>query len=183
MRRNLRRRQYKGILIIHSIVHPCALHIEDITPACRPVKCSDQLALILGYHRRNFKPLVAQEILEMCDTRKDLKKEKNTKERAAKYSEISKKIRNGMEKAKEDWREEQCTAIEDCLINNNSKSAYQVVNELTKQRQVKINTIQDKEEKCLTEEKDVINRWMEYCSELYNFQTKGDPCVLARQES
>ena len=80
--------------------------------------------------------------------------------------------------------------------------------ELTKQRQVKVNTIQDKEKKCLNEEKyvinrtiqDVINRTMqdvitELCktsstelyktssTELYNFQTKGDPSVLARQDS
>ncbi|KAI0241355.1 hypothetical protein LSAT2_029494 [Lamellibrachia satsuma] len=49
--------------------------------------------------------------------------------------------------------------------------------------QVIVNTIQDKEGKYHTEEKDVINRWTEYCSELYNFQTKGDHSVLARQES
>ena len=74
----------------------------------------------------------------------DSKKEKNTEEGAAKYSEIRKKIRNGMKKAKEDWIEEQCTEIKDCLTNNNSRRAYQVVKELTKQTQVKINTIQDK---------------------------------------
>ena len=112
-----------------------------------------------------------------------MQKEKNTEEGATKYSEISKKIRKGMEKAREDCIEEQCTEIEDCLTNNNSRKAYQVVKELIKQRQVKVNTIQDKEGKCLTEEKDVINRWTEYCSELYNFQTKGDPSVLVRQES
>ena len=37
-----------------------------------------------------------------------------------------------MNKAKEDWVEEQCTEIEDCLTINSSKRAYQVVKELTK---------------------------------------------------
>ena len=109
---------------------------------------------ILGKHCRKSKLYGSEEILEMCDTRRDLKREKNTEEEAAKYSKISKKIRKGMKKAKEDWIEEQCTEFEDCLTNNNSRRAYQVVKELTKQRQVKVNTIQDKEGKCLTEEKD-----------------------------
>ena len=40
-----------------------------------------------------------------------------------------------------------------------------------------------KEGKCLAEEKDITARWTRYCSELYNHQIKGDPNVLAGQES
>ena len=32
--------------------------------------------------------------------------------------------------------------------------------------------------KCLTEERDILNRWTEYCTELYNHKANGDPSVL-----
>ena len=32
--------------------------------------------------------------------------------------------------------------------------------------------------KCLTEEWEILNRWTEYCSELYNHKANGDPSVL-----
>ena len=38
--------------------------------------------------------------------------------------------------------------------------------------------IKDKSGKSLTEEKAVIKRWTEYCSELYNYEANGDPTVL-----
>ena len=89
---------------------------------------------ILGKHRRKSQPWGLEEILEMFDIR-DFKKEKNMEEVAAKYIDISNKIRKGMAKAKEDWIEERCMEIEDCLSNNNSKRAYQVVKELAKESQ------------------------------------------------
>ena len=42
----------------------------------------------------------------------------------------------------------------------------------------KSTTIQDKSGKCLTEENEILNRWKEYCSDLYNYETDGDPIVL-----
>ena len=32
--------------------------------------------------------------------------------------------------------------------------------------------------KCPTEERQILNRWTEYCSELYNHKANGDPSVL-----
>ena len=39
-------------------------------------------------------------------------------------------------------------------------------------------TIQDKSGKCLTEEKEILSRWTEYCSELYNYESCGDNALL-----
>ena len=38
--------------------------------------------------------------------------------------------------------------------------------------------MQDKSGKCLTEENEILNRRTEYCSDLYNYETDGDPIVL-----
>ena len=50
--------------------------------------------------------------------------------------------------------------------------------DLTTVKQGKATTIQDRSGKWLTEERQVLNRWTEYCSELYNYKANGDPSVL-----
>ena len=60
-----------------------------------------------------------------------------------------------MKKAKEDWISAQCEKIETCLKKNNSKTAYQLVKDLTSEKQGMSSTIQDKSGKCLTEENEI----------------------------
>ena len=50
--------------------------------------------------------------------------------------------------------------------------------DLTTVKQLKATTVQDRSGKCLTEERQILNRWTEYCSELYNQKANGDPSVL-----
>ena len=50
--------------------------------------------------------------------------------------------------------------------------------DLTTVKQGKATTVQDRSGKCLTEERQILNRWTEYCSELYNHKVNGDPSVL-----
>ena len=72
----------------------------------------------------------------------------------------------------------QCQEVEACLRKNNSKKPYQLVNDLTTEKQGKSTTIQNKSGKCLTEENEILNRWTEYCSDFYNYETDGDHLVL-----
>ena len=83
-----------------------------------------------------------------------------------------------MQKAKENWIGEQCQTIDHCLQKNNSKKAYKLVQDLTGTKQERTTTIQDKGGTCLTENEDILKRWTEYCSELYNYRATGDPEVL-----
>ena len=83
-----------------------------------------------------------------------------------------------MKKAKEDWIGAQCEEMETCLNKNNSKRAYQLVKDLTSDKQGRSSTIQDKSGKRLTEEKEILSRWTEYCSELYNYESCGDNTIL-----
>ena len=66
---------------------------------------------------------------------------------------------------------------------NNSERAYQLVKDLTSEKQGRSSTIQDKSGKCLTEEKESLSRWTEYCSELYNYESCGDNAVLDCSQS
>ena len=83
-----------------------------------------------------------------------------------------------MKKAKENLIGTQCEEIETCLNENNSKRAYQLVKGLTADKQGRSSAIQDKSGQCLTEEKEILSRWTEYCSELYNYDSCGDNAVL-----
>ena len=49
--------------------------------------------------------------------------------------------------------------------------------DLTTVKQGKGTTVQDRSGKCLTEERQILNRWTEYCSELYNYKANGNPSV------
>ena len=64
------------------------------------------------------------------------------------------------------------------LRKNNSKEAYQLVKDLTTEKQGKSTDIQNKSGKCLTEENEILNRWTENCSDLYNYETEGNQIVL-----
>ena len=79
------------------------------------------------------------------------------------------------EKKKENWKEEQFGESEENLRQKNSYREYQLVKDLTTVKQEKV---QDRSGKWLTEEREILNRWTEYCTELYNHRANRDPSVL-----
>ena len=83
-----------------------------------------------------------------------------------------------MKKSKENWIGKQCSEIEENLRKNNSERAYQLVKVLITVKQGKATAVQDRSGKCLTEERQILNRWTEYCSELYSHKANGEPLVL-----
>ncbi|KAK3871096.1 hypothetical protein Pcinc_023742 [Petrolisthes cinctipes] len=137
---------------------------------------------VLGKSQRKSKPWVTDFILELCDKRRNQKKKKNTPEGRAEYRKTNKDIRREMKYAKQRWITKQCTDIEEKLAFNNTKKAFQLVKDLTKEKQAKVNSIKDKRGNSLTEEKEILERWTEYCSELYTHQSRGDPSVLNVEE-
>ena len=139
---------------------------------------TDAASEILGTERRRKKPWVTKDVLDLCDERRDFKKKRYEVEGAKEYREANRRVQKVVKKAKEDWIGAQCEEIETCLNKNNSKRAYQLVKDLSSEKQGRSSTIQDKSGTCLTEEKGILSRWTEYCSELYNYESCGDNAVL-----
>ena len=110
---------------------------------------TDAASEILGKERRRKKPWVTKDVLDLCDERRDLKKKRYEAEGANEYKEANRRIQKAVKKAKEDWIGAQCEEIETCLNKNNSK---------TSEKQGRSSTIQDKSEKCLTEEKEILSQ-------------------------
>ena len=59
-----------------------------------------------------------------------------------------------------------------------NKRAHQLLKDLITVEQGKATTVKDRSGKCLREEREILNRWTEYSSELYNHKANGDPSVL-----
>ena len=82
-----------------------------------------------------------------------MKKKLYEAEGAKEYWEANRRTQKAVKKAKEDWIGAQCKEIETCLNKNNSKRAYQLVKDLTSEKQNRSSTIQDKSGKCLKKKK------------------------------
>ena len=97
-----------------------------------------------------------------------------------KYKEVKNNIKRRMKKAKENWIGKQCSETEETprKKNNNSNRAHRLVKDLTTVKQGKANTVQDRSGKCLTEEREILNRWIQYCTELYNHKPNRVLSVL-----
>ena len=102
---------------------------------------------------RRKKSWVTAEILDLCDKWREPRKKRFEPEGSdEKYKEENNNIKRCMEKAKENWIGEQCSGIEENLRKNNNKRAYQLVKNLTTVKRGKATSVQDRSEKCLTEE-------------------------------
>ena len=110
----------------------------------------------------------SRDVLDLCNERRDLKQKKKRYEAegAKEYREANRRIQKAVKKVKEDWIGARCEEIETCLNKNNGEREYQLVNDLTSEKQGRSSSIQDKSGKCLTEEKEILSKWTEYCSEL-----------------
>ena len=100
---------------------------------------------ILGKHREKKKKLITNELMDMCDLRRELKK--TTFESGSMYKQINNTIKKEMRIAKEIWINNKCTDIGECLIRNNTKKAYQILNELTKKKDKIVVNVHDKDGK------------------------------------
>lgn len=73
---------------------------------------------VLGKKRRSNKPWITNDLLDLCDKRKELK---NKKGKSDKYKQIKENIRSGVINVHENWMEGTCKETEDSLKRNDSK--------------------------------------------------------------
>jgi hypothetical protein len=153
-------------------------HDQDLTPddlvETFNETLSEEASKLLGK-----KKWMTDEILALCDQCRSLKKRKKDLEGGKQYRETNLKVKRSIKETSEKWIENQCKDIENSLEHNNNKKSYKIVKDLTGTKQTRATTIEGKEGMCLTEEKEILERWTEYCSELYtHVATNKDPNVL-----
>ena len=134
---------------------------------------------VLGRKRKRIQPWVSNEVLDLCDKRRELKRKRRTSnDTMALYRRVHREVRQKMRAAKETWIEEQCKAMDKGMQSGNSKQAYDTLRTLTKTSQARTPVIEDKEGKLLIDSGDILKRWTEYCSSLYNFDLQPDISIL-----
>ena len=104
---------------------------------------------------------ITDELFDMCDLKRKLKK--NKFENGSTYKIINSQIKRAMKNAKEDWVNRKYKEIDTCFTHNNTKKAYQIVKDLTKHKQRVLTNIQNKYSNCINDKKGVIIRLTEYC--------------------
>ena len=134
---------------------------------------------VLGPHRRKNKPWVTNDILDLCDKRRESKKRKHLDEEGRRlYQQANTEVRKGMRKAKEKWVYDQCLDIDIGMANGNLKNAFNTLKLLTKNNQTKSTAIEDKHGELITNQNEVKERWTEYCRGLYNYELQTDSSTL-----
>ena len=139
-------------------IWPLYLHVNQKSDDDDDDECLFEPVRYLERNVAGKKPWVTKDVLDLCDERRDLKKKRYEAEGAKEYSEANRRVQKAVKKAEEDCIGAQCEEIETCLNKNNSKRAYQLVKDLTSEKQGRSSTIQDKSGKCPTEEKEILSR-------------------------
>ena len=84
------------------------------------------------------------------------------------YRDLDKQIKKKCREAKENWLNDQCTAVEEQFGNNHR--VYKRINEITGRKSGCIGSgcIKAKDETMLVEKDTILNRWTEYVEELFH---------------
>ena len=90
---------------------------------------------VLSKERKKIQPWITNDILDLCNIRRNMKKTKNsTPETAQQYRTVNHTIRTEIIKTKEKWISEQCDNIEKGLKEGNSKKAFDTLKKLTRKQ-------------------------------------------------
>ena len=112
---------------------------------------------VLGKRKIKHQPWVSNDVLKLCNQRRELKKTRNTKEEVHKqYRELNKDIRKRMRNTKNDWINEQCIEIETEIKGNNTRQVYSILKALPKKRSTRSSNIDDKNSTLLTEKRQYL---------------------------
>jgi exonuclease III len=136
---------------------------------------------VLGFTRSRKKPWISNSTLDITDQRREIKKQlTNNPELKPRYNQLTRDIRTSINHDYENWCNENCEQLERLQNSHQTHGLHKKIKELTRGTKItsKSVTIKDKNGEILTTERDVRERWGEYCSDLYNYNIKTDDAVL-----
>ena len=88
--------------------------------------------------RKKIQPWVTNDVLDLCDQRRQPKQQKYTSTEAGQeHRKVNSEVGKKMKAAKEEWIEEQCKNVEKRMMSGICKEAYNTLNALTKTQQHK----------------------------------------------
>ena len=117
------------------------------------------------------KPWLTEKVFKLADERREVKGKGLEKEDARReYRDLNRQIQQQIRKDKSDFMNQKCAEIERDGMINNTKEVFKNVKLLTSKPNTRLNVLKDGDGTILTEEKDIKDRWQQYCERLYASQ-------------
>ena len=140
----------------------------------------------LGKKRRvPKKPWISQEVLTLAEEKSTLMKQRNRGTTKLRIRELKAEIQRKVRRDKIAWVEEKCDKIKDMERCGNTKAMFQTIKELTGKDRKKTTqkAIKDREGNILHDEEEVLNRWLEYGTELFKADDQDpQPAIEIEEE-
>jgi len=114
------------------------------------------------------KPWVTPETLAMIEEKRSCPGE------SERYRQLKRKVRSSLRRDRRIHLEGICDEMEEYQKRNDSKDMFAAVNRLTKQACPTVKLVRDKQGHVLTEDPEILQRWGEYCENLYQTQITTD---------
>jgi len=143
-------------------------------------KYTDVAQEVLGYEKRKRnKPWISKEVLDLSDTRKELRKTKSHNEDdKRRYRKITTEIKRKAKKCKEMWIEEKCQELENNARAADTGKLFQMAKEICGSNITKLASIKNKEGRTLDDREEIKQRWKQHYEEMYNNGNPVDRTVL-----
>ena len=157
---------------------------NNADPTAMYTKCEDVIIStateIIGKYVKKKQPWITDDILDLYNERRTLKSKKKQKpELYSMYRKINTTIRKAMQESKDNWIKIQCKSIdEDMRYGIYNKRYYNTLKILTKSSRRITSIIEDSNGKPPSVDSSILNRWTEYCHNLYNYPIKPDVNIL-----
>ena len=122
----------------------------------------------IGFRKNKPKtPYISDEVFQLAKDKSDARTRNE-----AEYKRLKKEVRQKIRRDKKAWLEHECSLITQANIDRKSKVLFQQIRKVKSQAsQVRNQSINSKDGTTRTEMEDVLNRWHEYGTELFDRDT------------
>ena len=130
---------------------------------------------VIGFERPKRKPWISEDTLNLVDQRREIKHCLPYRpELKSSYNRLTHEIRRSLDQDQEKWYNTKCTEIESLQRTHQTRTLHQKIKEVTNGTKIPTKTlgIKSKDNITLTTTEETLDRWKEYCSDLYNFDLK-----------
>jgi len=125
-----------------------------------------------NHPNRSNKIWITQRTLATIEDRKKLKKKAlATQAIRDAHKTLCRRIQRDCRQDKNNYIKKICTEIEEHQNSNDTRDLYRKIRELTRKFNPRTSAIEDKNDKILWQNKDILERWRQYCEELYKEET------------
>ena len=124
------------------------------------------------------KPWISVQTLDLADEKRKAKQVKHlTTNHNNTYKDLCNKVKRSAKQDKNKWIQDQCEEIQKGLQVGNNKQAYNLVKILRRKYIPKLTVIRSQNGTMIQSKEDIMQRWTQYCSALYEDKGGGENMV------